>query len=73
MTSAPLKGDDRLLTVPQAAEFLHLSAGTVYHLVGQRRLPVIRLSSRCIRFSLHALLIWLDSLTQPVASPSTEY
>ena len=58
--------NDQLLTVPEAAELLHLSTGTVYHLVSQRRLPVIRISARCVRFSRTALLCWLDSRTQPV-------
>jgi excisionase family DNA binding protein len=56
---------DRLLTVPEAAKLLHLAPGTVSHLVSQRRLPVIRISSRCIRFSRKALLFWLDGLTLP--------
>jgi len=57
---------DRLLTVPEAAKLLHLAPGTVFHLVSQKRVPVIRISSRCIRFSRKALLHWLDSLTLPV-------
>lgn len=64
--------NDRLLTVPQAAELLQLRCGTIYHLVSQKRLPVIKLSSRCVRFSRAALLLWLEGLTQP-ASPSSEH
>lgn len=63
--------EDRILTVYQAADLLHLCPGTIYHLVSQRKLPVIKISRRCIRFSREALLLWLDSLTQPVStSPS---
>lgn len=55
---------DRLLTVCEAADFLRLAPGTVFHLVSQKRLPVVRISSRCIRFSRNALLRWIESLTQ---------
>jgi len=56
--------DDRLLTIVEAARFLGLSVGGTYHLVSQRRIPVVRLSSRCIRFSRVALQDWIESLTQ---------
>ena len=35
-----------LLTVVEAAEFLKLSPGSLYHLVSEKRVPVIRISSR---------------------------
>lgn len=41
---------DRLLNVREAAEYLGLSVGTVYHQCSERRLPCIRLSNRCLRF-----------------------
>jgi excisionase family DNA binding protein len=56
---------DRLLTVPQAAAFLGLSTGGLYHLIGQRRVPVIRISARCVRFSRRALTDWVESHSQP--------
>src|SRR5215469_7041728 len=46
---------DRLLRVDEAAELLGLSIGGLYHLVSQRRVPVVRISSRCIRFDQRAL------------------
>jgi excisionase family DNA binding protein len=58
-------GEDRLLTVVEAARFLNLSAGGLYHLISQRRIPVVRISSRCVRFSRRALLEWVESLSQP--------
>lgn len=62
--------EDRLLTAVEAAHFLNLkNVGTVYHMVNSKRLPVIRLSARCIRFSRRALLEWVENLTQPVAAP----
>ena len=64
MTSVTNPGD-YLLSVPEAAEFLNLSPGTVYHFISARKIPFIRISSRCIRFSRAALLIWLESFAHP--------
>jgi excisionase family DNA binding protein len=61
-----IEDEDRLLTVPEAARFLNLSIGGVYHLISQRRVEIIRISSRCVRFSRRALLEWVESLTQPI-------
>jgi excisionase family DNA binding protein len=55
---------DHLWTVVEAAHFLNLSHLSLYHLVSQKRVPVIRISSRCIRFSQRALLAWIENLTQ---------
>ena len=55
---------DQLWTVVEAAHFLNLSPGTLYHLISQRRVPVIRISSRCVRFSRRELLQWVQDLTQ---------
>jgi len=57
--------EDRLWTVVEAARFLNLAPGSLYHLISQQRIPVIRISSRCVRFSRRALLEWVESLTQP--------
>ena len=58
---------DRLWTVNEAARFLNLATGSLYQLVSQHRVPVIRISSRCIRFSRRALMEWVQSRTEPVA------
>jgi excisionase family DNA binding protein len=55
--------NDCLLTVPEAAAFLHLSPGTLFHWISENRVPFIRFSSRCVRFSKTALLQWLEGLT----------
>jgi hypothetical protein len=64
-------GDDRLMTVPEAAVFLHISPGTLFHWISSenRGVPVIRFSARCVRFSKTALLKWLDGLTHSAGSP----
>jgi excisionase family DNA binding protein len=64
---------DSLLNVSEAAEFLHLSTGTIYHLISQHRIPCIRLSSRCVRFSQSALSLWVETLTQPADNHANEH
>jgi len=42
--------ENNLMDVRQVAELLGLVPGSVYHLISEKRLPVVRLSSRCVRF-----------------------
>jgi excisionase family DNA binding protein len=49
----------RLLTAKEAADFLRISIGTLYHWVSERRIEPIRFSSRCIRFRLGDLISWV--------------
>ena len=59
---------ERLLTVDEVADLLRLSRGSVYHMVSQGRLPCIRLSKRCLRFSQEAIAQVLREMTQePIA------
>jgi excisionase family DNA binding protein len=60
-----------LLTVVEAAGFLHISVGTLCHFVSQRRVPVVRISSRCIRFSRLDLEEWVASHSQPSRDSGT--
>ena len=64
--------NDCLLTVHEVAKLLHLSPGTIYHFVSEKRIPTIHIG-RSVRFSKNALLIWLDTLTESSAAPSTEH
>lgn len=54
---------DRLLTVPELAERLGISPGTVYHWLSQGRLPAVRFSKRCVRFRESVVQQLLDQLT----------
>lgn len=56
---------EALLTVAETAEYLGLADGTVYHMISEGRLPVIRLSKRCVRFRLDDLDKWLEERTAP--------
>jgi len=56
----------RLLTINEVAELTGLAVGTLYHFVSQKRIPVVRLSKRCIRFRQTDLSDWIQTLTQGV-------
>lgn len=60
-----LADEDCLLTAVDAARLLNLkNVGTIYQMVSANRIPVVKLSARCIRFRRKALLEWVESLTQ---------
>jgi excisionase family DNA binding protein len=61
-------GSERLLTINEVADMTGLAVGTIYHFVSQKRIPVIRLSRRCVRFRLSDLQTWFDTMSDP-ASP----
>jgi excisionase family DNA binding protein len=64
-----LADEDCLLTAVDAARLLNLkNVGSIYQMVSHRRIPVVKLSARCIRFSRKALLEWIESMTQSVDS-----
>ncbi len=53
----------RLLTIEGVAQITGLSVGTLYHFVSERRIPVVRISKRCIRFELLAIRQWIEALS----------
>ena len=55
---------ERLLTINEVADLTGLAVGTLYHFVSQKRIPVVRLSRRCIRFRQSDLSDWIQTLTQ---------
>jgi len=63
MTPETTRGE-RLLTIQEVSEWTGLAVGTLYHFVSQQRIPVVRLSKRCIRFRYSDLLDWIQTLTQ---------
>jgi excisionase family DNA binding protein len=64
--SAHTLSEDRLLTISEVSELTGLAVGTLYHFVSERRIPVVRLSKRCIRFRKRDLLDWIQTLTQGI-------
>jgi excisionase family DNA binding protein len=53
---------DTLLRVHDVAKLLGLSVGSVYHLISQKRIPVVKVSSRCVRFRRSDIDAWIASL-----------
>jgi excisionase family DNA binding protein len=51
---------ESLLTIREVSEITQLTVGTLYHLISQRRIPVVRLSSRCVRFRKSDIEAWLS-------------
>lgn len=51
---------DAVLSVEEAAAFLHVGRNTIYGLVGRNKIPHQRLG-KAIRFSRVALMAWLAS------------
>jgi excisionase family DNA binding protein len=50
----------KLLSIEEVSEITGISVGTLYHWVSQKRIPVVRFSSRCIRFRLSDIEAWLS-------------
>ena len=61
-----MKESNDIMRIEEAADFLATSKGTLYHWVSQGRVPVIKISKRCIRFRRSDLEKWLDTMTAPL-------
>jgi excisionase family DNA binding protein len=57
---------DRLLTINEVAEMTGLSVGTLYHWVSEKRIPVVRFSSRCVRFRRSDIEKWIGTHVENV-------
>jgi len=51
----PQSNDDRLLDVHEAAEMLGLKPSTLYQWAYERRIPVVKLFGRALRFRLSTI------------------
>jgi excisionase family DNA binding protein len=60
-----------LWKVSEAAAFLNISCGTLYHWVSQRRVPCIRFGSRCLRFDPEKTNQWAAEHLNSPASHDT--
>ena len=61
---AEAMNDDRLWNIEEFAKFVGIAVGSAYHLVSQGRVPVVKISSRCIRFRPSEIAAWVESKTQ---------
>lgn len=58
-----------LMDIKAVANWTGLSVGTLYHLISQKRIPVVRISSRCVRFRLSDLEKWIaEKVVLPLSS-----
>jgi excisionase family DNA binding protein len=60
---------DRLLTIREVAALTGLQVASLYHVVSQGRITVVRLSKRCIRFRYSDLLEWIEMHTEKAREP----
>jgi excisionase family DNA binding protein len=54
---------DKLLTVSELAEVLHVAPGSIYHWLSQGRLPAVRFGKRCVRFRQDDIRAFLDNIS----------
>jgi len=59
--------EDKLLTLQELCNLLHLKPATIYSLIYHKKIPVVKLSSRCLRFRLSDIQAWIAAKTvQPM-------
>jgi len=58
---------DRLVAVPEAAEFLGISPGSLRNLVWKREVPCYKIGAR-VRFKISELQIWIEQFEQKAAA-----
>jgi len=56
-----------LLTVAEVANLTGFAEGTLRHFVSQKRIPVVRISDRCVRFRRSDIEAWLEQMLIPSA------
>jgi len=55
-----------LLTAKEVADLTGLAEGTIRHFCCRRKLPFIRISSRCVRFERTSIESWIAAMAVPV-------
>jgi predicted DNA-binding transcriptional regulator AlpA len=55
---------DCLWDVKDVAKFLGLAVGSIYHMASAGRLPVVRISARCLKFRRSEILAWVGRKSQ---------
>jgi excisionase family DNA binding protein len=53
-----------LIDIHELSGLTGISVGTLYHWVSEGRIPCLKLSQRCLRFSLPAIQEWLTDFTE---------
>lgn len=62
----------KLWKITEAAAFLNISSGTLYHWVSQKRVPCVRFGSRCLRFNPEHTKQWAATHLHPAVPQNTD-
>jgi excisionase family DNA binding protein len=54
-----------LIDIHELSALIGIKTGTLYHWVSQGRLPCVRFSARCLRFSMSQIQEWLEEHRKP--------
>lgn len=54
-----------LIDIRELSSLTGIAIGTLYHWVSEGRIPYVKLSQRCLRFSLTSIREWLAQLNEP--------
>jgi len=57
-----------LLSIHELSQLTGISVGTLYHWVSQRRIPVVRISARCVRFRRSDIETWITEKVEAAGS-----
>lgn len=69
MNTIKKSGNNSLMTMDMVAEYLQLSKKTIYKMVSQKRIPMVKLGNRN-RFIKEEIDVWLHrSATIPIEIP----
>jgi len=72
MTDVRTGSTKEIMRIAEAAEYLGVSEGVLYRWGTEGRIPVIRISKRCIRYRRSVLDQWLDAMTAPFGRQGRE-
>jgi len=56
-----------LVDIRELSVLTGVSVGTLYHWSSQGRIPCVRLSARCLRFSVSEIRKWIAELNEPAS------
>jgi excisionase family DNA binding protein len=68
-----MSSDKILLTAEEVATLTGFAEGTIRHFVSQKRIPVVRISARCVRFRRSDIETWLEEMLIPAVPASEQF
>jgi predicted DNA-binding transcriptional regulator AlpA len=61
-----------LIDIRELSALTGIAVGSLYHMVSQHRIPCVKLSQRCLRFSVARIHEWIAELNEPVSNETQE-